>query len=75
MYDDIDIAHVEKMVPQNLYFLLSMIVDDKESNESREKILSLAQDNINFASRGKTLTPKHVGPASIVNQTQLEVNH
>ena len=67
MYDGIDIAHVEKMVPQNIFLLLSIIVGDNESYECRENIFSLAQDVIYVASRGKTLTPKHVGLASTVH--------
>ena len=66
MYNGIDIAHVDKMVPHNLFLLLSIIVGDNESDECRENIFSLAQDVIYVVSRGKTFTPKHVGLASTV---------
>ena len=58
---------LKKMVPKNLFLLLSMIVGDNESDECREKIFSLAQDVIFVASKGKTLTPKHIGLACTVH--------
>ena len=70
MYDGIDIAHVEKMVPQNLFLLLSIIVSHNESDECMGNICILDQDVIYVASRGKTLTLKHVGIASTVDATR-----
>lgn len=66
-YDGIDQTHVEKLVPPNLFLLLSVIVGSNENDESRDKIFSLAQDIIYVASGGKTLTPKHVGLGSTIH--------
>lgn len=66
-YDGIDRNHVEKLVPPNLFLLLSVILGCDENDESHDKIFSLAQDIIYVASRGKTLTPKHVGLGSTIH--------
>lgn len=67
-YDGIDIPSVEKIVPPNLFLLLSVIVGNSENNNvCREKIFSIAQDVIYVASGGRKLTPKHVGLASTVH--------
>ena len=54
MYNSIDIAHIEKMVPQNLFLHLHVIVGDNESDECKENTFSFAQDIINVASRDTT---------------------
>lgn len=43
-YDGLDTDHVQAIVPENLFLLLSLIIGDNENEERRQKILSIAQD-------------------------------
>jgi hypothetical protein len=43
------------------------MIGNNEQEEQREKIFSIAQDIIFVSSRGRTLTPKHVGLASTIH--------
>ncbi len=67
-YDNLDRNHCESQVPQSLYVFLCMLLSrdddiDAESVSGKQKtrVLSIAQDIIYASSKGRILTPKHIG--------------
>ncbi|KAL9979291.1 hypothetical protein ACROYT_G016935 [Oculina patagonica] len=72
----IDMKNAEKVVPESLYMLIRLLcagdVTDDGTDEMdvaiKTKILSICQDIIYLVSKGRKLTPKHVGLALTVHQ-------
>lgn len=60
-YTGIDKDHVEEIIPQSLFLLLSLIIGENEDSQNYNRILSIAQDIIYVQSKGRILTPKHIG--------------
>lgn len=71
---DIDIEHAEKVVPQSLYMLVHLLStgdikdETNEDSEIKAKVLSICQDLVFLASKGRKLTPKHIGLGLTVHQ-------
>ena len=67
-------ASAEKIVPESLFMLISLLCtghqeEEKESDiDMKPRILSICQDILFLASRGRKLTPKHVGLGLTVHQ-------
>lgn len=69
--DGIDETHIERIIPDSLHPIFrllfrgtTVIVNDGvliESQETRMKILSIAQDVVYRVANSKKLIPKHVG--------------
>ena len=60
-YSGIDKDHTEEVVPQSLFLLLSMILGENEECDNHDRILNIAQDIVYAQSKGRKLTPKHIG--------------
>ena len=64
----------EKIVPESLFILISLLCsglqqEDQEADaDMKHRILSMCQDILFLASRGRKLTPKHVGLGLTVHQ-------
>ena len=71
---NINEASAEKIVPESLFILISLLCtghqeEEKESDaDLKPRILSICQDILFLASRGRKLTPKHVGLGLTVQQ-------
>src|SRR5206468_7573651 len=71
--DHIDIAHAKETVPNSLYMLMKMLInkpsaDDVLDDTEDVKILSILQDIVSVASKGKKVTPKQIGIGMSVHQ-------
>lgn len=67
-YDNLDIKHCESQVPTSLYMFLCMLLSqdsdietENVSGKQKTHILSIEQDIIYASSKGRILTPKHIG--------------
>ena len=64
----------EEVVPESLFMLIAMLCAGDNDNEERTtveikmRVLSICQDIVFLASRGRKLTPKHVGLGLAVHQ-------
>ena len=64
----------EKIVPESLFILISLLCsglqqEDQEADaDMKHRILSMCQDILFIASRGRKLTPTHVGLGLTVHQ-------
>lgn len=60
-YDVIDSEHAMNLIPQSLFLLVSMLLGENSQPNHHDKIISIAQDIIHVASKGRVHTPKHLG--------------
>ncbi|KAG0725733.1 hypothetical protein GWK47_038035 [Chionoecetes opilio] len=70
--------NAEKIVPESLYMLINLLCgsdntekmngDDKDEAEIKNKVLSICQDIVFVASRGRKMTPKHLGLGFALHQ-------
>ena len=76
IWKGIDLAHVEQVIPNSLYFFLRLLFGSiKLAHEGIEKdceidqtVCSIAQDIVYGVSNRRKLTPKHVGLGLAVHQ-------
>ena len=71
-----DTGHIEKVVPPSLYLLLKLLctdfgetLDDTCDTKIKMKLLSIAQDIVFVASKGRKKTPKHIALGVTVHQS------
>ena len=60
-YDVVDQTNAEQIVPNSLLLLVSMLLGENNDPHHFARILSVAQDILYVSSKGRRLTPKHVG--------------
>ena len=60
-YDVIDSEHAMNLIPQSLFLLVSLLLGENSHPNHNNKIISIAQDIIHVASKGRVHTPKHLG--------------
>lgn len=60
-YENIDKVNAEAIIPPSLFLLVSMLLGENNDSAHFERILGIAQDIIYTASKGRKLTPKHIG--------------
>lgn len=70
---DISQESAEKIIPDSLFTLINLLCtghqdDDGEDESCKTKVLSICQDIFFLASRGRKLTPKHVGLGLTIHQ-------
>ena len=81
----LDQEHVEKIIPDSLFLLLSLLFggtavlegteeQTSESNELKRTVCNVAQDIIYGVSNHKKLTPKHIGPGLALHQATRSEN-
>lgn len=72
----IDMKKVKKVVPESLYMLIHLLCAGDATDDStndmdvdiKTRILSICQDIVFLVSKGRKLTPKHVGQAMTLYQ-------
>lgn len=68
-FKNLKINEYKKYIPNNLYFLISLLVCNESRSDIKEnQILSICQDIIFACSNGRTYTPKHIGLGMLVHQ-------
>ena len=81
----LDQEHVEKIIPDRLFLLLSLLFggtavlegseeQTSESNELKRTVCNVAQDIIYGVSNHKKLTPKHIGLGLALHQATRSEN-
>ena len=66
----IDEQSAESVVPESLFMLISLLCagDQEDDVNMKTRILSICQDIVFLVSRGRKLTPKHIGLGLTVHQ-------
>ncbi len=66
----IDEQSAESVVPESLFMLISLLCAGDQENDvnMKTRMLSICQDIVFLVSRGRKLTPKHIGLGLTVHQ-------
>ena len=73
-YEGLDEGHARSVIPDSLYMLLQLLITETSESEmddintSITRLLIIAQDITYAASKGKKLTPKHIGLGLALHQ-------
>lgn len=68
-FKNLKINDYKKHIPQNLHFLISLLVcNDSSGDKTETNVLNICQDIIFASSNGKKYTPKDIGLGLLVHQ-------